>query len=58
MTDLTAGKAKCLLPVGGLPLLWSVASFCQWSQDDIYGKDFDDPVLQVPAAHVAMQRLH
>jgi len=22
MTDLTAGKAKCLLPVGGLPLLW------------------------------------
>ena len=52
MTDLTAGKAKCLLPVGGLPLLWSVASFCQWSQD------FDDPVLQVPIAHVAMQRLH
>ena len=35
MTDLTAGKAKCLLPVGGLPLLWSVASFFQWSQDDI-----------------------
>jgi hypothetical protein len=22
MTDLTAGRAKCLLPVGNLPLLW------------------------------------
>ena len=22
MTDVTCGKAKCLLPVGGLPLLW------------------------------------
>jgi len=22
MTDLTAGKPKCLLPVGGLPLIW------------------------------------
>ena len=24
MTDLTSGKAKCLLPVGGVPLVWSV----------------------------------
>ena len=22
MTDLTSGKAKCLLPVGNLPLVW------------------------------------
>ena len=24
MTDLTSGKAKCLLPVGGVPLVWLV----------------------------------
>ena len=28
MTDLTAGKAKCLLPVGGVPLLWSASYTC------------------------------
>ena len=30
MTDLTSGKAKCLLPVGGVPLVWLVGRVWPW----------------------------